>query len=122
MTITKTVTYTCSDGKTFTDEKLAEKYETEITQKSEAKYEQWVRTSYGAKKLLAKHSLNEVGIWRILGEDPNCDFGGHHFQPELGAVEGKLEDAIRYAVKFPNFYTWGGGGDIQKVEIKRLTK
>lgn len=120
MTITKTVTYTCSDGKTFTDENLANKHETEITRKSEVKYEKWIRTSYSGKKLLAKHSLDEVGTWRIRGEDPNCDMGGAHYQPDLGTVEGRLEDVIRYAVKQPNFYTWGSGGDILKVEIKRL--
>lgn len=120
MTITKTVTYTCSDGKTFTNENLANKYETELAQRSEAQYEQWTRTSYSGKKLLVKHSLNEVGTWRIRGEDPNCDFGGAHYQPELGTVEGRLEDVIRYAVKLPGFYTWGGGGDILKVEIRKL--
>jgi hypothetical protein len=120
MTITKTVNYTCSDGKTFTDEKLAENHETEITRKSETRYENWINTSYSGKKLLAKHSLKEVGIWRIRGEDPNCDMGGAHYMTELGTVEGKLEDVIRYAVKIPNFYTWGSGGDILKIEIKRL--
>ena len=120
MTITKTVTYTCSDGKTFTDENLANKHENELAQRSEAQYEQWTSTSYSGKKLLAKHSLNEVGTWRIRGEDPNCDFGGAHYQPELGTVEGRLEDVIRYAVKLPDFYTWGNGGDILKVEIRKL--
>jgi len=120
MTITKTVTYTCSDGKTFTDEKLANKHENELTLKSEALYEKWIRSSYSGKKLLAKHSMNETGTWRIRGEDPNCDFGGAHYQPELGTVEGRLEDVIRYAVKLSGFYSWGGGGDIQKVEIKRV--
>jgi hypothetical protein len=120
MNITKTIIYTCSDGKEFSDEKLAEKHEVEITQKAEARYEQWIRTSYGGKKLLEKHSLNENGTWRIRGEDPNCDLGGHHYHPDLGTVEGKLEDVIRYAVNLPRFYAWGGGGDIQKVQIKRL--
>jgi hypothetical protein len=120
MTITKTITYMCSDGKIFTDEKLAEKHEAEIVQKSEARYEQWIRSSYGGKKLLEKHSLNEVGIWQIRGEDPNCDMGGAHYQPNLGTVEGRLEDVIRYAVKLPEFYTWGSGGNIEKIEIRKL--
>lgn len=60
----------------------------------------------------------ELGVFE--GEDPNCDFGGSHYQPELGTVEGRLEDVIRYAVKLPNFYTWGAGGDIEKIKIKRL--
>lgn len=120
MTITKTVIYTCSDGKEFTDEKLAEKHENELSRKSDARYEQWTRTYYSGQKLLKAHSLNETGTWRIRGEDPNCDFGGSHYQPELGTVEGRLEDVIRYAVKLPDFYTWGAGGDIEKIKIKRL--
>ncbi len=120
MTITKTIKFTCSDGKEFVDEKLAKQHEEQITRKAEARCEEWTRTSYGAKKLLEKHRLDEVGTWRIHGEDPNCDFGGHHFQPDLGVVEGKLSDVIKHAVKLPAFYTWGGGGDITKVEIKKL--
>jgi hypothetical protein len=119
MTITKTVTYTCSDGKKFTDERLAEKHEAEIELKSKTKYEEWIRTSYSGTKLLKNHSLSEVGFWRIRGEDTR-DMGGNHHQPDLGTVEGSLEEAIRYAVKLPEFYTWGAGGDIQKVNIKRL--
>jgi hypothetical protein len=120
MRITKTVTYTCSDGKEFGTETAAQKHEDELSRKSEACYEQWLRTSYSGKKLLEKHSLNETGTWRIRGEDPNCDFGGAHYQPDLGTVEGKLDDVIRYAVKLSGFYTWGSGGDITKVEIKKV--
>lgn len=36
-------------------------------------------------------------IWQILGEDPNCDFGGSHIQPTLGYVEGEYEDVLVYA-------------------------
>jgi hypothetical protein len=54
------------------------------------------------------------------GEDPNCDFGGHHYQPELGTVEGKLRKVVEHAVQLGDFYTWGGGGDIIKVTIKKV--
>lgn len=118
MTITKTIVYTCCDGKEFYDIKLAEQHEAEIKRKTENLYDEWIRTSYGAKRLFEKHSLSETGVWRIRGEDPNPDFGGHHYQPELGTVEGKLEAVILYAVNLPGFYTWGGGGTIEKVEIK----
>jgi len=115
MTITKTITFTCSDGKEFTNENLAEQHEENISRYSEALYEKWIRTSYGAKKLLEEHRLDEVGTWRIRGEDPNCDLSGHKYQPDLGVVEGKLSDVIKHAVKLPDFYTWGGGGDISRV-------
>jgi hypothetical protein len=75
-------------------------------------YKHFTETCYSGRKLLENHSLKQHGIWKIQGEDPNCDMGGSHYQPELGIVEGKLEDVIRYAVELPNFWTWGGGGDI----------
>lgn len=57
-----------------------------------------------------KGMLSEYGVWRVRGEDPNCDMGGPHIEPELGYFEGKLIDVVRYAVMLPNFWAWGGGG------------
>ena len=73
------------------------------------------RKTWSYKHLLEKHSLQEVGIWRVRGESPNCDMGGHHYQPDLGTFEGKLEDIIAYAVDLPSFWQWGSGGDITKI-------
>ncbi len=47
--------------------------------------------TYNGRKLREEYSLNTSGLWQIKGEDPNCDFGGSHYQPDLGIVEGKLE-------------------------------
>jgi hypothetical protein len=71
--------------------------------------------SYSYKKLIQEHRLDEIGIWKVRGEDPNCDFGGHHYMPELATFEGKLEDVIAHAVTLSGFWQWGAGGDIQKV-------
>jgi hypothetical protein len=76
-------------------------------------------TRYNGLDLLKKHSLNEEGTWAIFGEDPNCDFGGHHHQPELGIYQGKLTDVIDIAVNLPSFWQWGPGGDIRKIKIKK---
>lgn len=78
-------------------------------------YKQYIEVSYSGRKLLEQHSLNEEGLWKIYGEDPNCDWGGSHHEPELGIVEGKLKDVIEYAIELPNFWTWGGGGRIVSV-------
>lgn len=89
---------------------------------SSKNYKQYTQVSYSGRKLLQEHSLDETGYWKIKGEDPNCDWGGHHYQPELGIVEGRLEDVIRYAVELKNFWTWGAGGDIIKVgPIPKIT-
>jgi len=74
--------------------------------------DQYLKT-YSGRELVKKYSMSQTGVWKVLGEDPNCDFGGHHYQPELGMFEGTLEDVMTYAVTLPNFWTWGAGGDIR---------
>lgn len=71
------------------------------------------QNSWAYKRILESHTLGEYGIWRVFGEDPNCDMGGHH-QPELGTYEGKLSDVMELAVELPNFWQWGAGGSIEK--------
>lgn len=80
---------------------------------TEDKFEKYLKTNSG-RELLTKHSLDEEGVWRILGEDPNCDFGGHHHEPELDTVSGRLEDVIRYGVALGSFWQWGSGGKFIK--------
>lgn len=128
MPVTEIKTYVCSDGTTFTDKWTADKHEQELNDAAFAKMHgnlstkaaRWLRTSYRGQRLREKHSLSEEGTWRIRGEDPNCDMGGHHYQPELGTVEGKLLDVVEHAVNLEGFYTWGSGGDISKVFIKKV--
>jgi hypothetical protein len=128
MAVTEVKTYVCSDGATFTDRWAADKHEQELNDAAFAKMygnvstkaAKWLRTSYSGQRLREKHSLDEEGTWRIRGEDPNCDMGGHHYQPDLGTVEGKLSDVVEHAVNLSGFYTWGGGGDIGKVFIKKV--
>lgn len=85
----------------------------------ERKIQEYLSKSYSGKRLSEKHSMDEEGFWKIKGEDPNCDLGGSHYQPDLGIVEGTLKEALLYALGNPNFYTWGGGGDIEKINIIR---
>jgi len=85
---------------------------------SSRNYKQYTEVSYSGRKL--KSRLDEVGVWLVKGEDLNADFGGHHYQPVLGYFEGRLEDVIRHAVELPEFWTWGGGGDFEKIEIKKV--
>lgn len=71
---------------------------------------------------MEQHKLDEYGVWEVLGEDPNCDLCGSHHQPLLGYFEGKLEDVIINAVNINGFWQWGGGGNINKVNDKLVTK
>lgn len=70
-------------------------------------------TNYSGKQLLKVHKLDDVCVWDIYGEDPNCDMGGAHSQPYLATVEGTLIKAIAYAVELRDFYQWGAGGDLK---------
>lgn len=109
----KTITkYIASDGKEFdtlADAEAHDKKHQKILQKN---YEKFLLT-YNGKKLLDTHSLEEYGLWEVRGEDPNCDLGGHHHEPKIGVVEGKLKDVILWAVVHPNFWQWGSGGNIK---------
>jgi hypothetical protein len=91
-----------------------------MTTTKKSAYEQYTQTSYSGTHLLQKHKLSDIGLWRIRGEDSNCDFGGSHYQPDLGVVEGSLRDVIEYAVGLKSFWTWGGGGDIELVSVKKI--
>jgi len=80
-------------------------------------FERYMKT-YSGQHL--KWPLSTEGIWRVRGEDSNCDFGGSHYMPELGIFEGKLGDVIRMAVEMPSFWQWGGGGDFSPVQIQTV--
>jgi len=88
---------------------------------NDSAYDRWLR-SYSALDLLKTHSLSDSGIWRVYGEDPNCDLAGHHHQPLLGTFEGRLEDVARYAVGLPGWFQWGGGGRIEAYRHPRIMK
>jgi hypothetical protein len=83
----------------------------------ERKINDYLDRTYSGKKLLEKHSLDEVGVWKVVGEDPNCDMGGYHHQPELGIIQGTLQQALEFGLNHPDFYHWGGGGDFKKLNI-----
>ena len=86
-------------------------------------YHQYTEVSYSGRKLLEQHSLSEEGFWQIRGEDSNADLHGSHYMPDLGIVEGRLQDVIEYAVELPDFWQWGGGGSITKIgTIPKINK
>ena len=111
--------YVANDGKEFSTPEDAIKHEESQKQAGEKQAKKWLQSNAG-QRLLKKHSLDEDGVWEILGEDPNCDWGGYHHRPKLGTYKGKLSDIVQLAVTLDQFYTWGGGGDIEKVVITEI--
>ena len=87
----------------------------------ENSFQRYLKT-YSGNKLLKEHSLDEEGTWHVFGEDPNCDMGGHHHEPDLGYIEGSLRDVITAAVNIPCFWTWGGGGRIIREETPKAKR
>lgn len=121
--IKKTVTvFVANDGTEFTSYNAAEEHEGQLAKADEAhkeKRDRWYKSRDGIQTL-RKHAYNERGVWQILGEDPNCDFGGYHHMPFLGVVSGTLDEAIDWAVDHPEFFQWGAGGSIMKIEVIAL--
>lgn len=77
------------------------------------------------ERLLKECSSEQEGTWQILGEDPNCDWGGHHSQPDLGTVTGRYRDVVEYALTLRDFIHWGYGGNIKLIKqnnIKNIPK
>lgn len=73
-------------------------------------------------ELLKKYQKTERGTWHIVGEDPNADFGGFHHKPHIGYVTGTLEEVVYLAVQSPKFYSWGSGGNIERIEVLSLAE
>ena len=85
--------------------------------------------TWSGKRLLQEHKLSDEGFWEIRGEDSNADLHGSHHQPQLGIVEGKLEDVIFYGANLPGFWQWGAGGDfkligrtIPKIDVDSISR
>jgi hypothetical protein len=106
----------------FDSEEEANKFASRITDRANARKRDFLKSSWYGSELLKNHNLNEYGIWKVEGEDPNPDFGGHHHNPHLGYVEGTLEEAIDWGVHQDDWTTWGTGGNIKKVNVEKLSK
>lgn len=84
-------------------------------------YTQYTTVSYSGRRLLEKYSLEETGVWQVYGEDSNQDLHGSHHEPLLGTFEGTLGHIIEMAVdNLPRFWSWGGGGRIEKINISKV--
>lgn len=83
--------------------------------------EKYMKT-YNYKELVRQYDYGDAGVWQIYGEDPNCDLGGSHVRPLLATVEGEFSEVLAYAVALPNFFLWGFGGSINKVEWEQVPK
>lgn len=76
--------------------------------------------TWNGRKLLETYPMHEYGIWRVQGEDPNCDLVGYHHHPDLGTYEGKLVDVLTLAEQLPGFWSWGAGGVITKLNVTKM--
>lgn len=86
-----------------------------VVNSGKSRVQEYLNTHYG-KELLKRHSLTDTGVWSVKGEDPNADFGGNHYEPDLGNYRGKLSNVLEVVTKLPRFWSWGGGGKISLAE------
>lgn len=79
-------------------------------------------SSFAGRELMRKYRPSHYSFWRIRGGDTNADFSGPHYMPELGIVEGRLDDVINFAVLLPNFWAWGPGDIIAIDKPRKIDK
>lgn len=80
------------------------------------RYDIFLRNNTGINKLLPANKLDTYGVWEVVGETTD----GYGPGRRIGFLEGTLEDVIQYAVRHPDFYSYGSGGDIRKVEVRKV--
>jgi hypothetical protein len=87
-----------------------------------SKAREWVLRRGGGDERynLPMRDPNHYGIYMIKGEDPNCDFGGSHREPDLGYLEGPLWAVINEAVELSGFFSYGGGGKVLLVVARKV--
>lgn len=107
------------DGKTFETVLAAKLHEELGKTKLELDIEK-VKKCYGVKDSISSHGLDHHGNWELRGEDPNCDYGGHHHEPLIGRYSGTLGVVIGIAAQAEFFFGWGNGGSIKLVEFKSV--
>lgn len=64
------------------------------------------------KQLVSQHSLSDDGLWIAYSEYTEAG------RKELGVFQGKLEHVVDYVSSKPEFWSYGSGGTIEKLEVK----
>lgn len=110
--------YVAKDGKKFDSADEAAAHEVEMDRKAQERYEKYLKT-FSGQRLIDRHHFNEHGVWKVVGETDDPGPGGGR-GTDMGLVEGRFEDVLRWATAQSAFWSWGGGGDITKVDIKKI--
>lgn len=97
------------------DGRMKEKEDAMKEQVSSERYLEYLKSFECCNHLTNKHSLNEYGFWKIVGEEQSCD-GWGSLQADLGVVRGRLDNVIKYAVGLTDFWSFGAGGRITKLD------
>lgn len=84
-------------------------------------YNRYLKT-YNGRKLFETHDLETEGMWQVYGEDPNCDWGGPHYEPRLGVYTGKLIDVLHEVTEMKGFWNWGSGGRLELITPIKVTQ
>lgn len=101
---------------------IANKTDIGMDPRLSSKAREWVLRRGGGDDFsnLNNRDPDHYGIYLIKGEDPNCDFGGYHHEPDLGYLEGPLWAVINEVVELPKFFSYGGGGKVLLVVARKV--
>lgn len=79
----------------------------------------YITLTTNGKELMKHKTLQDVGIWQMYGEDPNCSPLTSVFKTDilLITIQGSLEQALKIAMGFPSFYTMGCGGRVKEIVV-----
>lgn len=105
--------WVAADGKEFQTQAEAEAYDATLDKREVA-----VRKYVDSRQPYDKYPPDLYGVWEVRGEDPNCDFGGHHHNPFIGIYQGTYIEVVREVIDHKNFFTWGWGGNIKPYNKK----
>jgi hypothetical protein len=84
--------------------------ETELTAGPRRRVDKYFASQHG-KEVAREHHSSQCGLWRVHGESTENGRGRY-----LGIYEGRLFDVIDKVSQNANFYSYGSGGTIEKVE------
>ena len=73
------------------------------------------------KELVKKHNLTESGTWVVWSENQTLETYIAPNYKFLGVYSGTLKFVIEVAVTLPEFWNFGEGGWIQKVDVVNVT-
>lgn len=90
-------------------------------QKIHDKMSEYLNNTDNGRSLLKKYNLKHKSIWQMFGEHPDCqslpEDDYEYVETLIVTVQGSLEQALKVAMGYSNFFTIGCGGRVQELVV-----